>query len=92
MATQAALARRREVVLQRLADALNVTPVRHRNADVQSVMQLEAIADAAEAQGQRSWHNDLQSAVESASVKDLAELPGVGEVTAKRIKKAAKDN
>lgn len=98
MASTNAKAVRRADALQRLAVALDVEQADlHGNArgdnELAAIMTLERLANALESRlAEAKQAGTLATVVAGASVAELAALPGVGDVTAKRIKKAAEDS
>jgi DNA uptake protein ComE-like DNA-binding protein len=89
MATAVSIAIRKQEAIERIGVALGIdTYVQGRDADMGDAILFERIADAAE---QKAKEPSLREAVASASVEELSELPGVGEATAKRLKKVAKE-
>jgi DNA uptake protein ComE-like DNA-binding protein len=89
MATAVAIAIRKQGAIERIGRALDIdTYVQGRDADMTDVILMERIADAVE---EKAKAPELREVVAQASIEELSELPGVGEATAKRLKKAAKE-
>lgn len=87
MASDVAIAIRKKAAIDRIAKAMaiDLAAVQHRDPRMAETLLLEAIADSAE-QGAKKPAS-LREAIAKAPVEELTELPGVGEATAKAIKK-----